>query len=58
MGGLEAFFLYGTLFSATVNHLVWTKQPSEEQLSRERYWEIKVKEWKLEREREREKQLH
>jgi len=56
MGGLEAFFLYGTLFSATVNHFVWTTPPSEEQLSQERYWETQIKVWKLERERE--KQVH
>ena len=49
---METFFLLGVLGSSTINHILWTTPPSEEQLEREKYWETQVKIWKSQKEQE------
>ena len=33
--GLETFFLYGTLISIAGHHVIWTSEPSPQQLENE-----------------------
>ena len=50
--GLETFFLYGTLISIAGHHVVWTSEPSPEQLENEKYWETQIKLGELQRKNE------
>ena len=43
--GLETFFLYGTLISIAGHHVIWTSEPSPEQLENEKYLETQTNLW-------------
>ena len=49
---METLFFTGVILSISANHMVWTMPPSAQQLENEKYWEMKVRAWKIERERE------
>ena len=49
---METLFFTGVMLSTSINHLVWSMPPSAQQLENEKYWEMKVKSWEKERERE------
>jgi hypothetical protein len=47
--GLETLFFTGAFITASLNHLVWTMPPSAQELENEKYWEMKVKAWKIQK---------
>ena len=49
---METLFFTGVIISTSLNHLVWKMAPSAQQLENEKYWEMKIRAWKIERERE------
>ena len=49
---METLFFTGVILSTSINHLVWTMPISAQQLENEKYWEMKVKSWDKEREKE------
>ena len=49
---METLFFTGVILSISANHLVWTMPRSARELEDEKYWEMKVKSWEKERERE------
>ena len=49
---METLFFTGVIISTSLNHLVWNMPISDEQLENEKYWEMKVKSWEIERKRE------
>ena len=50
--GMETLLFTGVFLAISANHMVWTMSPSAQQLENERYWEMKIKGWQIERERE------
>ena len=49
---METLFFTGVILSISANHLVWTMPRSARELEDEKYWEMKIKSWEKERERE------
>ena len=49
---METLFFTGVMLSTSINHLVWTMPISAQQLENEKYWEMKVKSWEMDRKRE------
>ena len=44
---MELFLFSGTLISIAGHHIIWTAEPSAEQLEKEKYWETQVKIWEI-----------
>ena len=49
---METLFFTGVILSMSINQFVWTMPISAQQIENEKYWEMKVKSWEKERERE------
>jgi hypothetical protein len=54
---MELFLFSGTLISIAGHHIIWTAEPSAEQLEKEKYWETQVKIWEIQRKRELNNQI-
>ena len=49
---MELFLFSGTLISIAGHHIIWTAEPSDEQLENEKYWETQTKIWEMQRKRD------
>jgi hypothetical protein len=49
---MELFLFSGTLISIAGHHIIWTAEPSAEQLENEKYWETQTKLWEIQRKNE------
>ena len=49
---MELFLWTGTIISIAGHHIIWTAEPSAEQLENEKYWETQVKIWEIQRKRD------
>ena len=49
---MELFLWTGTIISIAGHHIIWTAEPSAEQLENEKYWETQTKLWELQRKNE------
>ena len=49
---MELFLFSGTLISIAGHHIIWTAEPSAEQLENEKYWETQTKLWESQRKRD------
>ena len=49
---MELFLFSGTLISIAGHHIIWTAEPSAEQLENEKYWETQTKLWETQRKRD------
>ena len=49
---MELFLWTGTIISIVGHHVIWTAEPSAEQLENEKYWETQTKIWEMQRKRD------
>ena len=49
---MELFLWTGTIISIVGHHIIWTAEPSAEQLENEKYWETQTKIWEMQRKRD------
>ena len=49
---MELFLWTGTIISIAGHHIIWTAEPSAEQLENEKYWETQTKLWEIQRKNE------
>ena len=49
---MELFLWTGTIISIAGHHIIWTAEPSAEQLENEKYWETQTKLWETQRKRD------
>ena len=49
---MELFLWTGTIISIAGHHIIWTAEPSDEQLEKEKYWETQTKLWESQRKRD------
>ena len=49
---METLFFTGVILSMSINQFVWTMPISAQQIENEKYWEMKVKSWEMDRKRE------